>query len=183
MYNIKSSTTTTRLFAVWLWFITSLGGTGGLSLRLTSSSFHGRVLETNSNAKAVSPFQQRAQLFMRKQKASDKRTRRRQRGGDDDDLLLSSSSSTASLTTSPMTAQGQWKQKTATRSALQSKQAVVTGGRGRSRKRSMLYTSLSFYHNKFLQLLQDEYKAEVSIMISEAVCIIRSWEPRSLFTQ
>lgn len=36
-----------------------------------------------------------------------------------------------------------------------------TPGRGRSRKRSTLYNSLAFYHNKFLILLTDEYQAEV----------------------
>jgi hypothetical protein len=36
-----------------------------------------------------------------------------------------------------------------------------TPGRGRSRKRSTLYNSLAFYHNKFLLLLTDEYQAEV----------------------
>jgi len=37
-----------------------------------------------------------------------------------------------------------------------------TGGRGRSRKRSALYNSLAMYHNHFLELLTQEYKAEVS---------------------
>eukprot|EP00977_Amphora_coffeiformis_P007600 scaffold1667_cov173-Amphora_coffeaeformis.AAC.28 len=133
-------------------------GVAGLSLRPSStSSFHGSPLliwKEENNAAANSPSDHRAQLYMRKQKASDRRTRRRQRGEGMDEATITLSS----VTTSPMNVEGEWKQKTATRSALLSKQ--VTGGRGRSRKRSMLYTSLSFYSNKFMHLLQAEYKAE-----------------------
>jgi hypothetical protein len=42
-----------------------------------------------------------------------------------------------------------------------SSKTARTPGRGRSRKRSTLYSSLAFYHNKFLILLTDEYQAEV----------------------
>lgn len=135
-------------------------GVSGLSLRPSSStwsSFHGSpLLVWNQENNAAGKSNYHAQLFMRKQKASDKRTRRRQRGEITDDAIMAPSS----VTTSPMNAQGGWKQKTATRSALVSSKQN-TAGRGRSRKRSMLYTSLSFYQNKFMHLLQAEYKAEV----------------------
>ena len=71
-----------------------------------------------------------------------------------------------------MAVQGDWKQKT-TRSALVNggsySQQAPSGGRGRSRKRSMLYTSLSFYHNKFMQLLQAEYKAEEDEVLGHTI--------------
>lgn len=101
---------------------------------------------------------------MRKQKASDRRTRRMQRGSEEivqdlirDNLLRES------VTSSPMASAGPWNQKR--KGEHQDPNSVVlkekTGGRGRSRKRSVLYTSLSSYHNKFLQLLTAEYLAEV----------------------
>ena len=129
----------------------------GLSLRPSSTStFHGSPLLVWKEENKDADSDHRAQLYMRKQKASDKRTRRRQRGEVMDEPTIT----LPSVTTSPMNVQGEWKQKTTTRSALLGKQ--VTGGRGRSRKRSMLYSSLSFYSNKFMHLLQAEYKAEVS---------------------
>lgn len=164
-----------RLAAVSHWlvlvlFLTTTGLTMGLSslrpFSSLSSSFvqHGNAARLLvDDAEQPRQHQQCATLYMRKQKAGDKRTSRRQRGQVDESsasLLLSSSNSSAaaSLTTSPMAAQGGWNKKTT--KAVVPAQASTTGGRGRSRKRSMLYTSLSFYHNKFLQLLQAEYKAE-----------------------
>lgn len=104
-------------------------------------------------------------MTMRKQKASDRRTRRMQRGSEAlaqelirDNLLRDS------VTKSPMASMGPWNQK---RGDVPNQQNMAlkerTGGRGRSRKRSILYTSLSSYHNKFLQLLTAEYLAEVSL--------------------
>jgi hypothetical protein len=96
-----------------------------------------------------------------------------QRGGDDSQLaqaLIRENLSTV-LTKSPMATAGGWKQKqtssstTIVGSASSSSSPSTTttgGGRGRSRKRSILYNSLSSYHNKFLQLLTTEYRAEVS---------------------
>jgi hypothetical protein len=92
-------------------------------------------------------------LEMRKQKASDRRTRRLQRG---DILTPDAFATTGSLTSSPMSGKN-WKLKQ-TNDGLQPQ---PTGGRGRSRKRSALYNSLSLYHNKFLKLLTEEYKQEV----------------------
>jgi hypothetical protein len=67
------------------------------------------------------------------------------------------------LTSSPMAKVGGWKQKSAPSKPVVNASLEKTGGRGRSRKRSMLYNSLSAYHNKFLHLLTAEYKAEVSV--------------------
>ena len=105
---------------------------------------------------------------MRKQKASDRRTRRMQRGNAED-IAQSLIQENLVLTSSPMTKAGGWKQKKATTILGSSASKPATGGRGRSRKRATLYNSLSAYHNKFLQLLTAEYKAEVS-RESMAVC-------------
>lgn len=51
-----------------------------------------------------------------------------------------------------------WRHKKQTHSMQQPQQAM--GGRGRSRKRSALYNSLSLYNNKFLRLLTEEYRQE-----------------------
>lgn len=147
-------------FESWRWLILTSAGVAALSLRPTSS-FLGNRLPITSETNAIG-LNHRAQLFMRKQKASDKRTRRKQRGEITEEPVIAQQS----LTTSPMTAEGAWKLKTATRSALLSKE--IKGGRGRSRKRSMLYGSLSFYQNKYMNLLQAEYKAEVRTIYVES---------------
>jgi hypothetical protein len=132
------------------------------------SSFTGHALNVPSSI--VCENDQNA-LVMRKQKASDKRTRRRQRG-----LLVSeevvsgggvattTATKNATRITSPMQVQGDWDLKTtlSSSSTKLSNPISSTSGRGRSRKRSLLYTALASYHDKFLQLLQDEYQAEVS---------------------
>ena len=104
-------------------------------------------------------------LVMRKQKASDKRTRRLQREGrnSDDDNLGSSSftnphgPSFPKRIRSPM-ADSAWSQR-----SMLSPKARITKGRGRSRKRTNKYESLSTYHAEFLNLLTAEYLAEVRI--------------------
>ncbi len=97
---------------------------------------------------------------MRKQKASDRRTTRRQRGGEElteERIKENLSRREVTITSSPMSKKGDWKLK---------KQGDMidtrnkNGGRGRSKKRSLLYNSLSLYHNKFLNFLTAEYKAE-----------------------
>lgn len=104
-------------------------------------------------------------LSMRKQKASDRRTRRLQRGLDSGEGI----SAILTVTESPMKAAGPWRGKTLqptykdatlTHSAVSA--TAKSGGRGRSRKRSTLYHSLSQYHNHFLRLLTLEYQFEVS---------------------
>ena len=97
---------------------------------------------------------------MRKQKASDRRTRRRQRGQDLEETFIPNKNGLITLTTSPMQGNA-WTQRTAVR--MPKAQQQVTGGRQRSRKRSTLYNSLSFYHNTFLNQLTAEYQAEVSM--------------------
>jgi hypothetical protein len=122
----------------------------------TVSSSSKNAATTQSYPKAAS---RRASsiITMRKQKASDRRTRRMQRGGAEmtQDLILDSLKQT--ITSSPMDL-AEWKYKRHGNSQFQ---ATRTGGRQRSRKRQTLYNSLSSYHNKFLQLLTAEYKAEV----------------------
>jgi hypothetical protein len=63
------------------------------------------------------------------------------------------------ITSSPMTKKGEWKLR---RQGELTDSQIKAGGRGRSRKRSSLYNSLSLYHNKFFNFLTTEYKAEVS---------------------
>ena len=99
-----------------------------------------------------------ASLTMRKQKASDRRTRRMQRG---EDTVVDAQpiQSAMQLISSPMESAG-WQHK-----KLHSKSPQRhTAGRGRSRKRSNLYNSLSSYHGHFLSLLTSEYRAEVSVI-------------------
>jgi hypothetical protein len=133
-------------------------------------------------------------LVMRKQKASDRRTRRMQRGLVDTPttsgaelLSLSSSSSygstTATLapavTTSPMD-RAAWKHKTVkpNRNAFpnqlaqleQLSQQPPPGGRGRARKRAEVYSALATYHSEFLNLLTEEYRAEVKCVVCVCSC-------------
>ncbi|KAG7343912.1 superfamily I DNA/RNA helicase [Nitzschia inconspicua] len=148
----------------------------GLSLS-SFSHFHGLSLQPQRTA-ATAPSRGGgttaiSSLTMRKQKASDRRTRRMQRGGDDSQLTqaLIRDNLTTVLTRSPMAAAGGWKQRQTSGSIIDRSAASASssssppppstgGGRGRSRKRSTLYNSLSSYHNKFLQLLTAEYRAE-----------------------
>lgn len=122
-------------------------------------------IDPENNSIPTHPFLSKCLLVMRKQKASDKRTRRRQQASDVEEKQALRST----LTQSPMQQRGRWNDKqNSYASALSrppSSSSMVTpapgGGRGRSRKRSILYNSLSFYHDKFLALLTEEYKAEV----------------------
>eukprot|EP00535_Pseudo-nitzschia_heimii_P001058 CAMPEP_0197188984 /NCGR_PEP_ID=MMETSP1423-20130617/18917_1 /TAXON_ID=476441 /ORGANISM="Pseudo-nitzschia heimii, Strain UNC1101" /LENGTH=959 /DNA_ID=CAMNT_0042640987 /DNA_START=226 /DNA_END=3102 /DNA_ORIENTATION=- len=97
---------------------------------------------------------------MRKQKASDRRTTRRQKGGAEltrERITENLSRGEVTITSSPMTKKGVWKLR---RQGDPVDTQTTTGGRGRSKKRSSLYNSLSAYHNKFLNYLTKEYKAE-----------------------
>ena len=133
------------------------------------SSFHGARLHTddgssNKKFQYITSKTTHATITMRKQKASDRRTRRMQRGGEEvvqDMIRESLTQREITITSSPMDKKGVWKQRkvgTIDASDIREK----TKGRGRSRKRSILYNSLSCYHNKFLTLLTKEYRAEVS---------------------
>ncbi len=142
--------------------------THGFSIS-SHSRFHGERLYIpkhgvpyNGQSSQVS-----VEITMRKQKASDRRTTRRQRGGEElteERIKENLSQREVTITSSPMSKKGDWNLK---------KQGDLTegrnksGGRGRSKKRSLLYNSLSLYHNKFLNFLTAEYKAEVSVMVSE----------------
>jgi hypothetical protein len=149
----------------------------------TRSTFHGAsVLAPPQLWQDEAASSDRTTLTMRKQKASDKRTRRRQRGDVLEDWVQAKelrASFTTTVADSPMQAAGAWshKRSMAPQQPLASRQldsaadllmssrqgtdAAQSGGRGRSRKRSTLYNSLAFYHNKFLNLLTQEYQAEV----------------------
>jgi hypothetical protein len=133
------------------------------------SSFHGARLHTddgssNKKFQYITSKATHATITMRKQKASDRRTRRMQRGGEElaqDMIREKLTQREITITSSPMDKKGVWKQRkvgTIDASDIREK----TKGRGRSRKRSILYNSLSCYHNKFLTLLTKEYRAEVS---------------------
>jgi hypothetical protein len=135
-----------------------------LAFALQASSFHGRRIVIPNKHQSCRSLSGGgiANLTMRKQKASDRRTRRMQRGSIDSSL--SSMEETALLTSSPM-ARAQWTHKhVSTQNAVR---PSAGRGRGRSRKRSNLYNSLSSYHSHFLNLLTTEYKAEVRFLFGD----------------
>jgi hypothetical protein len=98
-------------------------------------------------------------LYMRKQKASDKRTSRRQREGPQLLEVI------PTITASPMQHQA-WTQKVV---PMIQEPPSDGGGRQRSRKRSNLYNQMARYHNTFLNALTLEYKAEVRMDVIEPV--------------
>jgi hypothetical protein len=112
-------------------------------------------------------IRQRMTIVMRKQKASDKRTSRLQKGLEGEYLssffAISTKGSTPSprntgvVTSSPM-ATSMWDYKTIDPISINKESA----GRGRARKRAQFYSSLAAYHSEFLNLLTEEYRAEVS---------------------
>ena len=134
------------------------------------SSFHGARLQlsnddlrTSTRRPSTTSAGANGEITMRKQKASDRRTRRMQRGGEElsqEMIRENLSRREVTITSSPMTKKGEWKQRRQAGDMIDVK--IKTGGRGRSRKRSLLYISLSLYHNKFLNFLTKEYIAEVS---------------------
>ena len=129
---------------------------------LSQSNFHGNSLNIFKNEPRSSPP---TDLTMRKQKASDRRTTRRQKGGAEltrDRITEKLSRRDVTITSSPMTKKGEWKLK---RLGDQVDTQNTSRGRGRSKKRSALYNSLAAYHNKFLNYLTKEYKAEVGRII------------------
>eukprot|EP00537_Pseudo-nitzschia_pungens_P019728 CAMPEP_0172407006 /NCGR_PEP_ID=MMETSP1061-20121228/72862_1 /TAXON_ID=37318 /ORGANISM="Pseudo-nitzschia pungens, Strain cf. pungens" /LENGTH=153 /DNA_ID=CAMNT_0013142845 /DNA_START=39 /DNA_END=497 /DNA_ORIENTATION=+ len=118
------------------------------------SSFHGARLQPSefdrqrigSGTREMSSSA-RGEITMRKQKASDRRTRRMQRGGEElaqDMIRENLSRREVTITSSPMSKKGEWKQR---RQGDRVDVQMKSGGRGRSRKRSLLYNSLSLYHN------------------------------------
>ncbi len=101
-------------------------------------------------------------ITMRKQKASDKRTRRMQRSSQ----LLENTESLSRQGNGPLTpmSTGQWKHKSLSSSRALLGNTDTSGGRGRSRKRSAIYSNLASYHTQFLELLTAEFLAEVSLI-------------------
>lgn len=145
--------------------LTLLNASYGLSVSVKSSFFLGKSLipcrQTNPASCHDALVRSSNDIIMRKQKASDRRTRRRQRG-----LITEEDIGPLTVTESPMRAVGPWRGKAVQPIGLAGAPSSPSGkavGRGRSRKRSMLYNSLSTYHNHFLSLLTFEYQLEVSI--------------------
>jgi hypothetical protein len=134
------------------------------ALSLSSfSRFHGSRLEQRQN-EPQHPKSGASTWTMRKQKASDRRTRRMQRGAEDLAQGLIRENLQQTITSSPMDLSN-WGGKQKMIQPIKEK----TGGRGRSRKRATLYHSLSSYHNTFLGLLTEEYKAEVRVCLSRSI--------------
>jgi hypothetical protein len=137
---------------------------GSLGLSVKSSFFLGRPLVSRQlddvvmTDPAADDRLFRRSMTMRKQKASDRRTRRRQRGIE---LEEERGVQIVTVTESPMKTAGPWRGKTL-QPDIATSVASVSGGRGRSRKRSTLYNSLSSYYNHYLRLLTLEYQVEVS---------------------
>lgn len=131
----------------------------------SQSRFHGERLQLTNHGGRISST---VEITMRKQKASDRRTTRRQRGGEEltqERIKENLSRREVTITSSPMTKKGDWKLKRPPGNTIIDPREM-TGGRGRSKKRSLLYNSLSLYHNKFLNFLTAEYKAEVSAPVN-----------------
>ena len=116
------------------------------SLSLSQTRFYGRAVFHSDPCHQFSP------LTMRKQKASDKRTRRSQRG----EVLESDLSSASNLRSSPIGKA--WRYKAVD---MRPNANNAGYGRGRSRKRSQVYNNLSSYHSHFLDLITQEFLAEV----------------------
>ena len=147
---------------------------------IRASVFHGKAVVATAT---TSRRQQRhgAVIEMRKQKASNRRTRRRQQRQDlQDDYLAHVTKGEAvavTLTSSPMNG-NEWRHKrggavASTKGMKKDMPNAVSprqaqGGRQRSRKRSTLYSALSFYHNTFLNHLTAEYQAEVGFISARA---------------
>jgi len=114
-------------------------------------------------------------ITMRKQKASDRRTRRMQQGDisqSTSSFVASSSSNQSpsdskSLVRSPYETVGEWKHKRVSFNAdTVGRDKKKKSGRGRSQKRSYTYLALSSYHSLFYRLLEDEFRAEESEVLS-----------------
>ena len=134
---------------------------------LPQSCFHGTPLDSSTNEVSYRCPLASESITMRKQKASDRRTTRRQRGGEEltrERVTEKLSRRDVTITSSPMARKGEWKLR---RQVDPVDIQTNNGGRGRSKKRSSLYNSLSAYHNKFLNYLTEEYKAEVGLVIVE----------------
>ncbi len=157
--RVLSSSTMATVIALTL--ATSLAICTALSFSPQSTQFCGKSLITSCPRQSSSRISGTSVITMRKQKASNKRTRRLQREGKDgtDDI-----SSLSSITSSPLATPiitNSWNYKALHSRSIQTSANTNEKGRGRSRKRSLLYNSLSSYHSHFLKLITDEFLAEV----------------------
>ena len=130
-----------------------------------ATTFHGSSLVQSTRTASSPPKAGCCNLYMRKQKASDKRTARMQKG-----LLEPSEpmvSATQVLSSTPMTAR-RWKHKRVEIRAGgdEASSAARAGGRGRARKRTKLYNSLASYHSTFLDLISKEYELEEAEVVN-----------------
>ena len=148
--------------------VSSLSSFHGARLQLSNDELRNSNSHSHSHSRpssSCSSSGSAGEITMRKQKASNRRTRRMQLGGEELTQAMireKLSRREVTITSSPMTQNGEWKQRRQGDTSSMIDVQIKTGGRGRSRKRSLLYTSLSLYYNKFLNFLTKEYKAEVS---------------------
>ena len=170
-----------------------------MAVNIYSSVLAAALLLTSSNALSYSTFTGKqvnvfpkvpshaTSLTMRKQKASDKRTRRMQRnqkavlepGSESLPLHRSANYPLTPLETSA------WNHKSIPLGSMQVPPAA-TGGRGRSRKRSTVYSNLASYHTQFLELLTAEFLAEVGhcvrlqLQLIDAVVVVVSHDAMTM---
>lgn len=180
LHRISSVMTSTTLLMLSLSHYCLLMSHYAAVVTSLSSSFRGRTIPSchshhhNSNGNSRSS---NAVITMRKQKASDKHTARKQRGVLDQDVNNDSSSYSTTISrqilSSTTFTKNNWKDK---KIELRSNNGIINtnkstinvkggGGRGRARKRYNLYNSLLGYHTTFLELIQREYRMEVSFQI------------------
>lgn len=132
------------------------------SLLFGVSSFSDSPTSSFTGNRALHHYPQNgSSLTMRKQKASDKRTRRMQRNLDIESARNSLDMRSVTSTLSPLSTGG-WQEKSV---FAQNQFESISRGRGRSRKRSAVYNNLASYRNHFLELLTQEFTAEVSCVI------------------
>jgi len=147
------------MFGLLLQKFENLGATA-----LTTSYFHGRSVTSSFFPKNPCPNND-SKWYMRKQKASNRRTRRLQQNRD---TIVEEQ---PTFTRSPM-ADAVWSYKMITSPARQEQRKHhngkkdLGGGRNRSMKRSNYYNTISNYHNHFQQLLTAEYKYEEDVVLS-----------------
>ena len=158
MVTLSSATTIIALTASL-----SLKACNPLSIRPQSSHFLGKnvdpILQGSSSNRSTRI------ITMRKQKASNKRTRRSQRGERDNYESFSSRNDNIISSLASPIATGSWNYKSMSSAPVKNSFPKTNErGRGRSRKRSQFYNSLSSYHSHFLRLITDEFLAEVRLM-------------------
>jgi len=162
----RNGISTSALMVIFGFFLHASENFG--TMALTASSFHGRLVVSPSLPKNLRSNDD-SKWYMRKEKASDRRTRRRLQQQSD----IISEEQPSTFTRSPM-ASAVWPHKTITSPARQQRKhhngkKELGGGRNRSMKRYKYYNTVSDYRNHFLQLLTAEYKHEISYLVD---CVV-----------